>query len=132
MILCIILIVITVINLLWIFVEFNNYDTPTYSVVVLIFVALFGWLIFGNAYSVSYEIKKTKLIEMSKSENFIIVTDFDKYIIFDKKTDFDNITDTTTFYYYNGINMYGGVSSRTIFYYKYTMDTLNMQKGVKL
>jgi hypothetical protein len=140
-----ILIIISALSLWWIVYScLKNADNFVFSVGIGMVVLFVGWILVG--YSISIEMSETKIkgVEVTKSRNFIIVTDNKKYYLFNKKVDFDNITDTTTFYINQGVNMYGiDCNYKEVFYYSYqdtiqTLDSISIREmkiktlGVKL
>jgi len=129
----IILIILSILVLIWVYYSFKN-DDETFggSIAVLVLIIILGWIIFGGFNSVNYDISKIDNVEIIKSNYFIIVAVDGKFYVFEKKKDFNYIKDTTTFYYKNGINMYGGYSNtKELFYYSYQdtiikIDTINI------
>lgn len=132
----IILITLSIVVLVWFIVASINGNEGSVggSLLCAFLLGVFGWLILGNVITVGSEIQKinTEKINIVKTQNEILVTDIsrDVYYIFNKKIDFDNITDTTTFYYDKGINMYGGISDRDIFYYTFKENIQKMDSVI--
>lgn len=139
----IILIAATVLNIIWIINAAVN-DVEEIFIPILVFllgVGLIGWLILGHA--ITFNKRDVKIdkenFEIIKGNRFIIISDLDdKYFIFDKKVDFDQITDTTTFYSRVGETIYGGTNvKQDIFYFVYNdtiqnMDTISVIKKYKV
>lgn len=124
-----ILITLTFFTLLWIFISFiNDSDSFGLSLYSLFLVGIIGWGIIGNVIQVKNDIIEinTINIETIKTSRSIMIinNELSEYYIFDKKSDFDNITDTTTFFYHRQLNMYNGTIGEDILYYTY-YDTIN-------
>jgi len=114
----------------------GNYDSFGASIVTAICIFIFGWILIGFTNDVNSKISKIENAEIVKTEYFILVICDDNSFKFNIKKDFDNISDTTTFYYLEGVNMYGGNASgcEEIFYYTYQdimqkMDTIGIKNN---
>lgn len=87
------------------------------GIIMMVFVIVGGWLVFGFSADVKQITYKTSIKSMVKEDYQIKVSDtLDNTYSFTRKVDFDNITDTTTFYVLRNSNIYGFSREYKMFY----------------
>jgi hypothetical protein len=114
----IILTVLTVILIVLIIIGLSlNMDSlAASSIISLVVLGFFGWLVFGVSYTKETKIKHTEPCSITHTRRVVIVDDCVKIHTFEMKVDFDNITDSTKFYYEVDYNIYGGIINKKLKY----------------
>lgn len=115
------LIIITVILVILIIfsMHIQDEDLRTGSLLVLLLVGLFGWLIIGNNVTVKTKIEKIPienlLIIKTKKISIIVVNDEDIYD-YDSHWEYLNLNECAEYYEVKEYNMYGGLNSTDLEY----------------
>jgi len=133
-----ILLTLSILILIWMIISYAE-DDDSFGVSVLCagLLILFGWLMVGCLNDIYDEVVVIDNVEIIETKYYVLVIDGENVFKFNTKKDFEYISDTNTFYYLNGVNMYGGEASTSLkmFYYTYEdtiqkMDTIGVKQNL--
>lgn len=85
------------------------------SIVIAIFIAIFGFGLYGTVSTWNYEPQNAKVYEVIKGKHVVVVSTDNGNIIFDGYK-VEDINDSTKFYWKVGFNHYNYEISRTLIY----------------